>query len=248
MKKREKEGCSSSGGRKRNRDASRRILRVTGRVNIDRLDRPICQEMTYRRTQRACRFADRGEKKFTRRIPRLARTDLLGKIALLVLRAVFRACHDASIGCRPSTVTEETKANARARLSPRNRRLLVPSRCSTTYHAHFQRRAAFQFDGNAIADGIKIVVQGESIKGFADPSVTRLCPPFLQKSDPWILVDRVSRLVHVLSDHPVAHRSREQTEFLFHRGSEVVVRFSLSLSLPLSAERGKKVTNAVGAH
>lgn len=67
--------------------------------------------MTYRRTQRACRFADRGEKKFTRRIPRLAWREPISPERLRFLCAAVRACQDA----RRSAVGHLRNGNERAR-------------------------------------------------------------------------------------------------------------------------------------
>lgn len=187
--------------------------------------------MTYRRTQRACRFADRGEKKFTRRIPRLAWREPISPERLRFLCAAVRACQDASIGCRPSPERKRTRAFVSM---SRNRRLGFAI-VGQLAHAPSQRYAACRFDGNAINRN-KNPRTGESIKGFA-PLFVRV-PNFF----PNLPFPSALRLETDVTPTPFVFRGfaiipRPDIQFL-----SVLHRFPGPF-----ASRGKKVTNAVGA-
>lgn len=193
--------------------------------------------MTYRRTQRACRFADRGKKNLRGGSRGWREPICPERLPLLV-----RGCSRVPRRVDPLSAISGTETNVCARVTEKQTSWFRLGATAST--RSLQRHAAFRFEGNATTDGIKIVLR-ENRSKVLRPCASRV-PSFVEIRRRYSLRSKTGRRPPcfpcfanaVVSGPPRRNGSATRSNFCFivaaSGTASVVVRF------PRSPPRGKK--------
>ena len=192
--------------------------------------------MTYRRTQRACRFADRGKKNLRGGSRGWREPICPERLPLLV-----RGCSRVPRRVDPLSAISGTETNVCARVTEKQTSWFRLGATAST--RSLQRHAAFRFDGNATTDGIKIVLRGNRSKVLR-PCASRV-PSFVEIRRRCSLRPKTGRrpcfpcfASAVVSGPPRRNGSATRSNFCFFVSASGTA--SVVLRFPRSPPRGKK--------